>query len=212
MHKHLKIIIADDHCVIRRGIKELLLAEYPFAHIEDVNDSGELMKKLIKHKWDMVISDIKMPGVNGIEATRQIKKLYPKLPVLIMSMFPESKYALQALEAGASCYLGKDTIHEHLIQATHKIMLDKRYLTPMVSAELISSLTEVRNRPIHETLSKREFEVFKLLTTGKTTNAIAQLLSVGTSTISTFRKRILTKMQMSSNASLIIYALENDLI
>jgi two-component system, NarL family, invasion response regulator UvrY len=206
------ILIADDHAIVRRGLKQLLLDEYPFAIIDEAGNAEDLIQKVVQSKWDVVICDINMPGRSGIDALQQIKQAVPDLPVLIMSMYPEDQYALRAFKAGASGYLGKETIHYNLIKAIEKVLSGKKFITPSVAEKLANSVEEDNKKQAHEYLSNREFEVFVLLTSGKPVSEIAEKLSLNTTTVSTYRARILEKMKMKSNAELIRYALEKKLI
>lgn len=208
----LKILIADDHAIVRRGLKQLLLEEYPSAIIEEAGDAEELIKKVALKKWDLVICDISMPGRSGIDALQQIKQSDPDLPVLIMSMYPEDQYAMRALKAGASGYLGKETIHYNLIKAIEKVLSGKKFITPSIAEKLADMVDEESKKPAHEYFSNREFQVFLLLASGESTSAIAEKLSINTTTVSTYRSRIMEKMKMKSNAELIRYALEKKLI
>jgi two-component system, NarL family, invasion response regulator UvrY len=207
----LRILIADDHAIVRKGLRQLLLEEYPFATIEEVGDAESLFSKVITKEWDVVICDLSMPGRSGLEALQQIKETRPGLPVLIMSIHPEDQYALRVLRAGASGYLNKESIHNELIPAIQTVKLGKKFITPSVAEILAESLnTNVEEK--HELLSNRELDVFKLLASGKSISEIAEQLSLGTTTISTYRARILEKMQMSTNADLTRYALQKNLI
>jgi two-component system, NarL family, invasion response regulator UvrY len=208
----MKILIADDHTIVRRGLKQLLLEEYPFAVIEEVGDAEELIKKVILQKWDILISDISMPGRSGIDALHQIKQIAPDLPVLMMSMYPEDQYAVKVLKAGAAGFLGKDTIHIDLINAVEKVMAGKKFITPAIAERLLNSVQTNSSRPLHEALSHREFEVFMLLVQGKSSTDIAEQLVISATTVSTYRGRILEKMKMKSNTELIKYAIELKLI
>lgn len=203
------ILIADDHAIVRRGLKQLLFEEYPFAVIEEVDNAEGLVQKAIHGKWDVVICDINMPGRSGIDALQQIKKLVPGLPVLILSMYPEDQYALRAFKAGASGYLAKETVHYNLINAMQKVLSGKKFITSTIAEKMVSTLDEDGGKLPHEYLSNREFEVFKLLVSGKSVSTIAELLSVSVTTVSTYRSRILQKMGLKSNADIIKYALDN---
>lgn len=209
----MRILIADDHAVVRKGLKQLILEEYPSAHLEGVSDTEELMRKLTESSWDIVICDLNMPGRSGLDALHQIKQAYPSLPVLIISMYPEDQYALRVLKSGASGYLGKDNVHENIIRAIHTVLLGKKFITPSIAEKLADALGS-GNRQLtpHEKLSNREFDVFKLLSSGKAVSEIAEQLSLSVTTVSTYRSRILEKMDMKSNADLTRYALDNKLI
>ena len=206
-----RILIADDHAIIRTGIKEILLGEFPFAQIEEASDGEELLKKVIKDKWDVVITDVSMPGRGGVYALEQIRQVYPNLPVLVLTMYPEDQYALRVFKAGASGYLTKDTIPSELTRAVKQVLLGKKYITHSVAEKLASTLNH-NGGQLHERLSDREFEVLKLLAAGKSISDIARMLYVSVTTVSTYRARILDKMQMQTNAQLIFYAIEHELV
>jgi two-component system invasion response regulator UvrY len=206
----MKILIADDHAIVRKGLKQILLEGYPFANVEECSSAEELINKAITGKWDVVITDISMPGRSGLDALQQIHSALPKLPILILSMHPEEQYAIRALKAGASGYCSKDFAEEELVTAIQKILAGKKYITPTL-AETLLTQSEL-NPVLHERLSDREFDVFQLLASGKSVSEIADLLSLGSTTISTYRARILEKMNLRNNTDIIRYALENKLI
>lgn len=208
----IKILIADDHAVVRKGLRQILLEEYPSAKIGEVADAESLLAEVTKDKWDIVICDMNMPGRSGLDALTQIKQLAPQLPVLIMSMYPEDQYALRVLKAGASGYLGKDNIHEDIIRAVQTVQLGKKFITPTIAEKLANALGENNSLQPHETLSDREFDVFKLLASGKAVSDIAMQLSLSATTVSTYRSRIMEKMNMRTNAELTRYAIEKQLI
>jgi two-component system invasion response regulator UvrY len=208
----MRILIADDHAVVRRGLKEILLDEYPSADISEASDSEELIKKVILDRWDLVISDLNMPGRGGIEALKHIKQTHPKLPVLIMSIYSEDQYAVRAIRAGASGYFNKNSIHEELFKAIESVSKGKKYITSAVAEKLADAFPSNGNQIPHQSLSDREFEVFKLLASGKTVTEIANQLSLSINTVRTYRSRILEKMNMHSNNELMRYALEQNLL
>ena len=208
----MRILIADDHAIVRKGLKQILFEEYPHAIIGETSDAEELVKKAVLESWDLVICDLSMPGRSGLDALKQIKQSFPKLPVLIMSMYPEDQYAIRVLKAGASGYLGKGSIHDELIKAVQTVLRGKKFITPAIAEQLAESFHSPEDELSHENLSDREFEVFKLLASGKSISDIAQQLSLSTTTVSTYRSRILEKMNMRSNTELIRYAVENKLI
>jgi len=208
----IRIIIADDHIIVRKGLRQILLEEFPSAMIEEAGDSDELLKKIMTAEFDIVISDLSMPGRSGLESLQQIKQYYPKLPVLILSMHSEDHYALRVLKAGASGYLNKDSAPAELVQAVHRILLGKKYITATIAEKLASNFDKNTDKQSHELLSDREFEVLKLIAAGKSVSDIAALLSLSVTTVSTYRARILVKMNMNTNADLTLYAIENKLI
>jgi len=208
----IRILIADDHAIVRKGLRHLLLEEYPTALIEEVTDAESLIFKSINNQWDVIICDLSMPGRSGLDALSQIKQASPKLPVLIMSMHPEDQYALRVLKAGASGYLGKDSIHNDLIKAVQTVLLGKKFITPSIAEKLANALNSDDGKSIHEKLSDREFEVFRLLAAGMQVSEIATKLSLSVTTVSTYRSRVLEKLAMKSNADLTRYALESGII
>lgn len=207
----LRILIADDHTVVRKGLKQILLDEFPSAIIEEVPDAEELIKKVLGARWDVVVSDLSMPGRSGLEALQQIKLSYPDLPVLILSIHPEEQYALRSLKAGASGYLSKDTAPDELVKAVQKVLLGKRYISQAITEKLADSIS---SNALHayENLSDREFDIMKLLANGKSVSEIAEMLSLSVTTVSTYRARVMTKMNLRSNSDLTKYAIENKLI
>ena len=208
----IRVLIADDHAIVRKGLKQILLNEYPSAIVAEVSDVESLIAHVIKEEWDVIICDISMPGRSGIEALHQIKKINPKIPVLILSMHPEDQYALRVLKAGASGYLNKGSVHDELIKAIQTVRIGRKYITPTIAEKLAGALITDAEKLPHEQLSDREFDVFKMIASGKTISEIAGQFSLGATTVSTYRARILEKMNFKTNADLIRYALENNLI
>jgi len=208
----LRILIADDHTVVRKGLRQILLEEFPSATIEEVPDAEELIKKVITAKWDVVVSDLSMPGRSGLDALHQIKQISAELPVLILSIHPEEHYALRVLKAGASGYLSKDSAPAELVNAVKKVLLGKKYISAGVAEKLASNFSIDNEKQLHETLSDREFDVMKLLASGKSVSDIADTLALSVTTVSTYRARIMTKMNLKTNADLTKYAIENNLL
>jgi two-component system, NarL family, invasion response regulator UvrY len=207
-----RILIADDHAIVRRGLRQLLMEQYPTAIIGEAGDVETLVAAVIGNEWDVVICDMSMPGRSGLDALSQLKQIAPKLPVLIMSMYPEDQYALRVLKAGASGYLGKETIHDDIVKAIETVRMGKKYITAAIAEKLADALEGSTEKKPHELLSDREFDVFKLLATGKSVSDIAEQLSLSPTTVSTYRSRIIDKMCMRSNAELTRYAIEMHLI
>jgi|SRR5689334_20106100 two-component system, NarL family, invasion response regulator UvrY len=205
-----RIILADDHSFIRLGLIEILKDEYPAAEIKQVGDGETLIKEVTLHDWDLVISDLDMPGRSGLEALEQIKLIKPELPVLILSIYAEDLYAVRVLKAGASGYLNKNSAPDELITAVQRISLGKKYITAEIAEKLLMSGDETK-KP-HELLTNREFEIFKLLALGKTVTQIAESLSLALTTISTYRSRIMEKLNLSTNSDLTRYAIANHII
>ncbi len=208
----IRILIADDHSVVRKGLRQILLEGFPNAHIEEVPDAEEMIRKIMQNEFNVVISDLSMPGRSGLEALSQIKQINAKLPVLILSIHPEEQYALRVLKAGASGYLSKDMAPDELVNAVQRVMLGKKYITASIAEKLASVLDNDNGRSPHENLSDREFSVLKMLAAGKSVSEIADTLFLSVTTVSTYRSRILTKMNMKNNADLTLYSIENKLI
>ena len=208
----LRILIADDHTIVRRGLKQILTEEFSNAVIDEVPDAEELIKKVMSEKWDVVVSDLSMPGRSGLDALQQIKSSFPDLPVLILSIHPEEQYALRALKSGASGYLSKDAAPDELVKAVKKVLLGKKYISQSIAEKLADSFSTNTNKQLHETLSDREFDVMKLLANGKSVSDIAEMLSLSVTTVSTYRARVMAKMNLKSNSDLTKYAIENKLI
>jgi two-component system, NarL family, invasion response regulator UvrY len=208
----LRILIADDHTVVRKGLRQILLEEFPSAEIIETSDAATLFLKVLREDWDVVITDISMPDKSGLEVLQQIRRDYPKLPVLILSAHSEDQYAIRSLKAGASGYLCKDSASEELVNAVRRILMGKKYITASLAEKLAFHLDQDADRPPHESLSDREFEVMKLIAGGKVVSEIAAQLFLSVTTISTYRARILTKMDLKTNYDLTRYAMENDLL
>ena len=205
-----RILLADDHSYIRLGLIQILKDEYPNVEIKEVAEGNSLVKEVLDHDWDLVISDLGMPGLNGLEALEQIKRIKPDLPVLILSIFTEDLYAIRALKAGASGYMNKNAAPQELVTAVQRILSGRKYITPEI-AEKILAYADSGKKP-HELLSNREFEIFKLLASGKTVSQIAETLSLALTTVSTYRSRILDKLQLRTNSDLTRYAIANQVI
>jgi len=208
----MKILVADDHAIVRKGLKQILLDEYPFGEIEECSNTEELLSKAIDGRWDVIISDISMPGRSGLDALHQIHEAHPRVPVLILSMHPEEQYAIRALKAGASGYCSKDLAHDELVNAVRRVLSGRKYITPTLAETLATQLEQETQAEPHKCLSDREFEVFKLLAAGKAVSEIAEGLRLSATTISTYRSRVLSKMNLKTNSDLTRYALENKLI
>ncbi len=209
----MRILLADDHTIVREGIKLLLTETYPFAEIVDVSDSIDLMKKVIKEQWDVIICDISMPpGDSGLESIKQIKDCSPKTPVLILSMHSPDQYAVRCIKAGAMGYLTKGAAGLELVKAVNHVLSGKKYLSPDVVDILADAFENSHRNQSVESLSDREFEVFKLLASGKLISDISKQLVLSSNTVSTFRARVFEKMGFQNNLELIRYALDNKLV
>jgi two-component system invasion response regulator UvrY len=208
----MKILITDDHAVVRQGLKQILLEEFTRAEFGEATNAQEAIERVWKENWDVVVLDITMPGRSGLEVLKEIKKSRPKLPVLVLSMHPEDQFAVRILKIGASGYMTKESAPNELVGAVRKVMAGGRYVSPSLAEKMASYLAVDVHTPPHERLSDREFLVLRLIASGKTPTAIAKELALSVKTISTYRMRILEKMNMSNNAELTHYAIQNQLV
>jgi two-component system invasion response regulator UvrY len=207
----IKILIADDHTIFREGLKHIL-AEYPDLVVADEASNGQdVIDKIWKNNYDMVLLDITMPGMTGLEVLKQLKNDRPKLPVLILSMHPEEQYAVRVLRAGASGYLTKESAPDELITAIRKISQGRKYITSSLAERLAVEVEADTKKPLHEILSDREYQVLRMIAEGKTVKNIANDLSLSIKTVSTYRTRIMEKMKMKTNAELMHYAMKHRL-
>lgn len=208
----MKILIADDHPIVRTGLKQIL-EEAPYKlDCDEARDGHEVLRKVAGQAYDLVLLDIAMPGINGLDCLKQIKKETPRLPVLIISMYPEEQYAMRALKAGASGYLTKQSAPDELLLAIKKVLSGGKYVSASLAEKLAWQLEKEGAEHPHETLSDREYEVLRLIASGKTASQIADQLCLSVKTVSTYRARILDKMKLRNNAELTHYALRNHLV
>jgi DNA-binding NarL/FixJ family response regulator len=208
----IKILIADDHPVVRKGLKEIIQATPDMTVSGEASDGQEVLEKVMKIDFDVVVLDIAMPGRSGLDVLKELKRGKPELPVLILSIHPEEQYAVRVLKAGASGYLTKDSAPDELITAILKVSRGKKYISSSLAEKLAYDLEIGAEKPLHETLSDREYEVMCLIASGKTVKEIAEELYLSVKTISTYRARILEKMKMRSSAELTHYAIKLGLV
>jgi two-component system, NarL family, invasion response regulator UvrY len=210
----MKFLLIDDHKIIREGLKQILLMHFPSAGFDESANAEDVIHNITTSEYNVVICDLSMPGRSGLDVLKQVKEIRPGLPVLILSMHPEEHYALRALKAGAWGYLNKSDGAEVLIPAVQKVLQGRKYISTYMAEQLADNINGLNasTEQLHETLSTREFDVFKLIVEGKSISDISQRLSLSASTVSTHRARILNKMNMKSNAEMVRYALENSLI
>lgn len=208
-----KILVVDDHAVVRAGI-HYFLDDLPDMQIAgEAATAQEAMRLIRSHDWDIVLLDIAMPDKSGVDVLKQIKREKPNLPVLMLSMHPENRYAVQILRSGASGYVQKEALATELVNAIKTILKGHKYISPVVADLLTSDLTiQDGEKPLHETLSSREFQIFQKLGQGLGVSRIAEDLCLSVKTVSTYRSRILEKMKMSSNADIIYYAIKQNLV
>lgn len=212
MSHMLKIIIADDHGIFREGLKQIIAGTANMTVADEAADGSELLAKLRTYDYDLAILDISLPGRSGLEILTEIKRIKPKLPVLILSMHPEDQYAMRALKSGASGYLTKGSSSQELIEALQKIALGKKYVSASMAEILASRIGTGSDGPLHERLSDREFQVMRMIAAGVTPRKIAEELLVSIKTVNTYRIRVLQKMEMKCNADLTRYAIQHKLI
>jgi DNA-binding NarL/FixJ family response regulator len=208
----MNILITDDHAIVRKGLILLLREEFPFAEITEASNSTEVLEKVKNKTWDIILLDISMPGRNGVDVLKQLRADSIKTPILMLSMHPEEQFALRVLKAGASGFLNKNSATEELIAAVHKVLSGRKYITPTLAEKLAESTLDANNKPLHESLSDREMQVFQLIASGKAVSEIAEEISLSVNTISTYRTRILEKLNLQNNAEITRYAIDNALV
>jgi two-component system, NarL family, invasion response regulator UvrY len=207
-----RILLADDHAVLREGLKEILAKAFADAEFGEAGDGAEAMALVTRETWDVVILDLTMPGRSGLGVLKEIKRLFPSLPVLILTMHPEKEYAVRAFRAGAAGFVPKRTASKELILAVKKALSGGRYVPPSLAETLAFEIGRTAPKKPHETLSDREHEVLCHLALGETATEVAAELNLSVHTVSTYRARILRKLRAETNADLTRYALENELI
>ncbi|KAA3651081.1 MAG: DNA-binding response regulator [Proteobacteria bacterium] len=212
MSKRIRVLIADDHAIVRQGLRQIL------SDIEDMEVAGEAcngveaLQLSRDGQWDVVLMDVSMPDRNGIDALKLIRKEHPRLPVLILSMYPEEQYAIRALKAGAAGYLTKQSAPEQLVTAIRQVASGKKYVSASLAMELADAIGEDTDRPLHEKLSDREYQTLCMIASGKTLTQIAEELNLSVKTVSVYRARLLEKMRLRNNAELTHYGLKFGLV
>lgn len=206
----IRVLIADDHAIVRRGLKHIILEEADMGVAGEAESAVALLDVARQCEWDVAILDLSLPGHSGLGVLKEVHQEFPKQPIVILTMYPEEQFAIRAFKAGASGYLTKESAPEELILALRRVVAGNRYVSPTLAERLALRITNYERLP-HETLSDREYQVLHLLTTGKTVSAIAQQLSLSVKTISTYRTRLLEKMQLKNNAELMHYAMTHRL-
>jgi DNA-binding NarL/FixJ family response regulator len=207
-----RILLADDHTMFREGVKQLLGGTSEFVVVDEASDAAQVLEKAQKRKCDVVILDISMPGRDGIDVLKQLKQVNPHVNVLILSMYPEDQYAFRAIKAGASGYLTKNKASSELIDAIRKVASGRKYISSEVAEQLAIDLSKDSDKPLHQKLSDREYQVMSMIASGKTVGQISAELALSVSSISTMRTRILKKFNMKTNAEITRYAIKHDLV
>lgn len=212
MTSKIRILIADDHPIVRRGLKQILSEEPDLAVLGEAQNGDEVLKLLDSQEWNVLVLDIDMPGRSGMEVLHDVRERRPDLPVLIMSIHSEEQFGVRALKAGATGYLNKESAPDALVHAIRKVHSGGKYVSPTLSEKLISALQAGSDRPRHESLSNREYEILCLIASGKSTGEIAELLILSVKTVSTYRTRILDKLNLHSTPELMHYAIQHRLV
>ncbi|MGH8736398.1 MAG: response regulator [Burkholderiales bacterium] len=208
----MRILIADDHPIVRAGLKEILAAEHDMEVVGEATNGDALLALEGRREWDVAIVDFSMPGCSGTELVKELRQRHPDRPVLVLSMLPEDVHAGQVFKAGGAGYINKESATEELTGALRKVVAGGKYVSAAFAEKLASELATGRDRPLHDTLSDREYKVMWLLASGKHINEIAEEIFLSPSTISTYRARILKKLGLANNAELVRYAVSHRLI
>jgi DNA-binding NarL/FixJ family response regulator len=207
----IKILIGDDHAIVRRGLKQIV-EESSDMVVDEAKNGQEVLEKTQHTDYDILVLDISLPDRSGLDILKHLKKIKPELPILILSIHPEEQYAVRVLKAGASGYLSKDSVPNELLNAIRKVSQGGKYVTSSLAERLVFNLEKATTLPLHETLSDREFQVMCLIASGLTVKQIAEKLYLSVKTISTYRSRILEKMNLKNNAEITHYAIKNELV
>jgi len=207
-----RILIADDHTIFREGLKRILSESPDIVVADEAQNGSEALRKVLNNDFDLVLLDISMPGISGLDVLKQIKNEKPKLPVLILSVYPEEQYAVRVLRAGAAGYLTKESALDELISAIRRIAQGRKYITSSLAERLATEVESDTDKPPHETLSDREYQVLLLIASGKAVKQIAEDLHLSEKTVSTYRSRILEKMRMKTSAELTHYTIKHHLL
>jgi two-component system invasion response regulator UvrY len=207
----MKILLVDDHQVVRQGLKQMLIEEYPKAVFGEAGTAAEAVKK-IQQSWDIALLDLNLPDRGGLDILGDFKAIQPRLPVLVLSMHPEAEFAVHVLRAGAAGYLTKVSAAEELLAAVQKALAGGRYITGSLAEKLAADVAGATTPKPHETLSAREFETLRLLAAGRSVKEIGASLGLSGKTVSTYRARVLEKLQLKSTVDLARYALQHGLV
>jgi DNA-binding NarL/FixJ family response regulator len=208
----LRVLVADDHEVVRKGLMKVLAETLQPIKVDEARNGQEAVSKVWKSEYDLVVLDIKMPGKSGLDVLKEIKEHRPKLPVMILSMHPEEQFAIRAIRAGASGYLTKDCAGDEMVLAMRKVLKGEKYISGSLAQILAGELDNDPDKPPHEILSDREYQVMLLIASGKPVGAIAKELCLSVKTISSYRTNVLLKMKMKNNAEITHYAMQNKLV
>ena len=208
----IKILIADDHAIVREGLKQILSDTGDLVVAGEATNGQEVLELIRHEEWDLIILDLAMPGRDGLYTLKEVKREKSKIPILVLSIYPEEQYAVRALKAGAAGYLTKESAPEELIAAIRKVSQGGKYISASLAEKLAFDLEVDTEKPLHERLSDREYQVMLKIASGKTVKEIADEMSFSIKTISTYRVRALSKMGLKNNAAFTYYALKNGLV
>jgi two-component system, NarL family, invasion response regulator UvrY len=208
----MRVLIVDDHAVVRRGLRSLLSDEFLGAAFGEASNATQALEQLQKKEWDVALLDISLPGKSGLELLKELKAQWPRLPVLVLSGYPEDQFAVRVLKAGAGGYMTKESAPEELGKAIRKILAGGRYVSPALAESLALGVKKDPTRMPHEILSDREYDVMSRIASGKTVTEIAEELSLSAKTISTYRARVLEKLGVKNSAAIVQYAVRNGLV
>ena len=208
----IRILIADDHAIVRRGLKQIVSEQADMTVASEAENARQVLDLVRTQNWDVVVLDINMPGRSGLEVLKELKREYPKLPVLVLSVHSEDQYGVRVLKAGAAGYLTKDSAPDELVAAIRRVHRGGKYISTSLAETLVYELGAETDRPRHGVLSDREYQVMTMIASGKTVGEIGEELSLSVKTISTYRTRVLGKMNMRTNAELTHYAIQNHLL
>lgn len=208
----IKVLIADDHAIVRKGLSQIIAEEQDMTVCGEASNGQEVLDRAMSEPWDVLVLDISMPERSGLEVLHELHALRPDLPVLILSMYPEEQYAVRVLNAGAAGYMNKESALDELTPAIRKVHAGGRYISSRLAERLASELSSHTQKPLYERLSDREYHVLKMIGTGKSVREIADELMLSVKTVSTYRARVLEKLNLKTNAELIRYALEHKLV
>jgi DNA-binding NarL/FixJ family response regulator len=208
----MRILIADDHPLVRQGLKQVLETQADLDVVAEAKDGNDAVQQAGSVEWDVAVIDFNMPGKAGVELVKELRRRYPARPVLVLSMYPEDRYALRLLKAGAAGYLNKESAPEELVGALHKVVAGGRYVSAALGEKLALALSGSGEQPAYEKLSDREYQIMWLLASGKTVGEIAKQLFLSANTVSTYRARILKKISVKNNAELMRYAIRHQLV
>jgi two-component system, NarL family, invasion response regulator UvrY len=208
----IRVLIADDHAIVRKGLRQIVAETNDIQIVAEAEDYAEIMRKLRTLEVDILVLDIGLPTKNGLEVLKIVRKEMPRIQVLVLTMYPESQYALRSMRAGAAGYLTKDSVPDRLVEAIHRIAEGKKYITPALGEALAEFVNRDSDELPHERLSDREFETLRLIASGKALSDIAEELKLSPKTVSVYRARMLEKMQLKNNSELTHYALKHHLV